>query len=74
MKIIITETQVALIRRLSELEHYLDIAIKELNEYIKSGSPGNKPNNFGVYERWVINKVEIESLKYLQPYKHSFCF
>ena len=58
MKIIITESQVALIRRLTELEHYLDIAIKELNEYIKSGSPGNKPNNFGVYERWVINKVE----------------
>ena len=58
MKIIITETQVALIRRLSELEHYLDIAIKELNEDIKSGSPGNKPDNFGVYERWVINKVE----------------
>ena len=58
MKIIITETQVALIRRLSELEHYLDIAIKELNEDIKSGSPGNKPDNFGVYERWVINRVE----------------
>ena len=58
MKIIITESQAALIRRLSELEHYLDIAIKELNEDIKSGSPGNKPDNFGVYERWVINRVE----------------
>jgi hypothetical protein len=36
MKIIITESQVALIRRLTELEHYLDITIKELNEDIKS--------------------------------------
>ena len=58
MKIIITESQVALIRRLSELEHYLDVAIKELNEDIKSGSPGNKPDNFGVYEGWVTNRIE----------------
>lgn len=60
MKYIITESQVALIRRLTELEHYLDIAIKELNDEIKGSifGPGNKPDNFGVYERWVINKVE----------------
>ena len=58
MKIIITESQVALIRRLSELEHYLDVAIKELNEDIKSGSPGNKPDNFGVYEGWLMNRTE----------------
>ena len=58
MKIIITESQVALIRRLSELEHYLDVAIKELNEDIKSGSPGNKPDNFGVYENWLINRIK----------------
>ena len=58
MKIIITESQAAFIRRLSELEHYLDIAIKELNEDIKSGGPGNKPDNFGVYEGWVINRTK----------------
>ena len=34
MKIIITESQAALIRRLSELDHYLDVAIKEINDEI----------------------------------------
>jgi hypothetical protein len=58
MKIIITESQMALIRRLSELEQILDTNIKELNDDIKGGGPGNKPDNFGVYERWVINRVE----------------
>ena len=58
MKIIITEDQVALIRRLSELERILDTNIKELNDDINDSGPGNKPDNFGVYERWVINKVE----------------
>ena len=58
MKIIITESQEALIRRLNELEHYLDIAIKELNEDIKIGGPGNKPDNFGVYEGWLMNRTE----------------
>jgi hypothetical protein len=56
MKIIITESQVALLRRLTELEHCLDIAIKELNEDIKDG-PRNKPDNFGVYEGWVMNRT-----------------
>jgi len=58
MKIIITESQMALIRRLSELEQILDTNIKELNDDIKGGGPGNRPDNFGVYERWVINRVE----------------
>ena len=58
MKIIITESQMALIRRLSELEQILDTNIKELNDDIKGGILGNKPDNFGVYERWVINRVE----------------
>ena len=58
MKIIITESQMALIRRLSELEQILDTNIKELNDDIKGGGSGNKPDNFGVYERWVINRVE----------------
>ena len=58
MKIIITESQVALIRRLSELEHYLDIAIKELNEDINEADGRNKPNNFGVYEGWVMSRTK----------------
>ena len=58
MKIIITESQVALLRRISELEQILDTVIIELNDDIKGGGPGNRPDNFGVYERWVINRVE----------------
>ena len=58
MKIIITEDQVALIRRLSELEQILDTNIKELNDDIKGGGPGNKPDNFGVYENWLINRIK----------------
>ena len=58
MKIIITEIQIALLRRLTELEQILDTSIKELNKDIMNSGPGNKPDNFGVYERWVINKVE----------------
>ena len=58
MKIILTESQVALIRRLSELEQILDTNIKELNDDIKGGGPGNKPDNFGVYENWLINRIK----------------
>jgi hypothetical protein len=48
----------ALLRRLSELEQILDTNIKELNDDIKGGGPGNRPDNFGVYERWLINRIE----------------
>jgi len=58
MKIIITESQAALIRRLSELDQILDTNIKELNDDIKGGGPGNKPVNFGVYENWLINRIK----------------
>ena len=58
MKIIITESQIALLRRLSELEQRLDSAIKELNKDIMNSGPGNKPDNFGVYEGWVMNRTE----------------
>ena len=34
------------------------VNIKELNDDIKGGGPGDRPDNFGVYERWVINRVE----------------
>jgi hypothetical protein len=58
MKIIITESQAALIRRLGELDQILDTNIKELNDDIKGGGPGNKPDNFGVYENWLINRIK----------------
>lgn len=64
MKIILTESQMALIRRLSELEQIIDTNIKELNDDIKGGGPGNRPDNFGVYERWVINRVENDFEEY----------
>ena len=60
MKIIITESQVSIIRRLTEIGQIIDDVISELNDDIKKGGPGNKPNNFGVYEGWVINRVKIE--------------
>ena len=58
MKIIITEIQIALLRRLTELEQILDTSIKELNKDIMNSGPGNKPDNFGVYEGWVTNRTE----------------
>ena len=60
MKIIITEDQVALLRRLTELEHYLDITIIKINDEIKGSifGPGNTPDNFGVYEGLVVNRTK----------------
>lgn len=58
MKIILTESQMVLIRRLSELEQILDTAIQELNKDIINSGPDNKPDNFGVYEGWVTNRTE----------------
>ena len=58
MKIIITESQIALLRRLTELEQILDTTIKELNKDIMNSGPGNKPDNFGVYEGWVVNRTK----------------
>jgi hypothetical protein len=58
MKIIITESQAALIRRLNELEEILDKIIKVLNDDINDSGPGYKPDNFGVYEGWVTNRTE----------------
>ena len=60
MKIIITESQVALLRRLTELEHYLDITIIKINDEIKGSifGPGNTPDNFGVYEGLVVNRTK----------------
>lgn len=48
----------ALLRRLTELEQILDAVIKELNKDIINSGPGNKPDNFGVYEGWVTNRIE----------------
>jgi len=60
MKIIITESQIALLRRLTELEQILDAVIKELNKDIINSGPGNKPDNFGVYENWLISRIKEE--------------
>ena len=58
MRIIITESQIALLRRLSELEQILDKIIKALNDDINDSGPGNTPDNFGVYEGWVVNRTK----------------
>lgn len=58
MKIMLTESQMSLLRRLYELEQIIDNVIQELNKDIMNSGPGNKPDNFGVYEGWVTNRIE----------------
>lgn len=73
MKVIITESQVRLVRRLNELGPIVDEVIERLNRDIKSGGPGNKPDNFGVYERWVANSVKLYSgYDYFRYTDHDF--
>jgi hypothetical protein len=57
MRIIITESQIDVLRRVYEIGELVDIVINDLNSDIKSGGPGNKPDNFGVYENWVTQRV-----------------
>jgi hypothetical protein len=66
MKILITEDQIKLLRRLTEIGQIIDEVIIELNNDIKKGGPGNKPDNFGVYENWLINRVRRE-FEYRNP-------
>lgn len=66
MKIIINEDQIKLLRRLTEIEQIIDEVIIELNNDIKKGGPGNKPDNFGVYESWLVNRVRRE-FEYRNP-------
>ena len=73
MKVIITESQVRLVRRLNELGPIVDEVIMDLYKVIKSGGPGNKPDNFGVYERWVANSVKLYSgYDYFKYSNHDF--
>jgi len=57
MNIIITENQISVLRRIYEIGEFVNYAIDSLNDDIKRGGPGNKPDNFGVYENWVIQRV-----------------
>ncbi len=57
MKIIITENQIALLRRTQELEEIINNSIKELNIDILRGTVVNRPDNFGVYENWLANRT-----------------
>jgi len=57
MKILITESQIQVLRRLYEINDLVDYVIHHLNNDIKRGGPGNKPGNFGVYENWVTQRV-----------------
>jgi len=57
MDILITENQVDVLRRLHEIGKIVDYVIDSLNDDIKLGGPGNKPDNFGVYENWVSQRV-----------------
>jgi hypothetical protein len=57
MNILITESQIEVLRRLYEISDLVDYVIHHLNNDIKRGGPGNKPDNFGVYENWVTQRV-----------------
>jgi len=51
MKIIITESQIQLLRRLQDIEKYVNYAIKTAKDLYK------KPKNFGIYESKIIGLV-----------------
>ena len=57
MKILITESQLEVLRRVDEISDLVDYVIHHLNNDIRSGGPGNRPDNFGVYENWVTQRV-----------------
>ena len=57
MKILITESQLEVLRRVHEISDLVDYVIHHLNNDIRSGGPGNKPDNFGVYENWVTQRL-----------------
>jgi len=57
MKILITETQLEVLRRVYEIDDLVDYVIHHINKDIRSSGPGNKPDNFGVYENWVTQRL-----------------
>lgn len=66
MKIIISESHIAILRRLTEIGQIIDEVITQINDYIKKEGSSAKPNNFGIYEGWVINRVRRE-FEYRNP-------
>ena len=52
MKIIFTESQIQLLRRLQDIEKYVNFAIKTAKDLYK------KPKNFGIYESIIIGLVK----------------
>jgi hypothetical protein len=59
MKILITETQLEVLRRVYEIDDLVDYVIHHINNDIRSSGPGNKPDNFGVYENWVTQRLSF---------------
>ena len=57
MDILITESQIEVLRRVHEISDLVDYVIHHLNKNIKNSGPGNKPDNFGIYENWVTLRV-----------------
>ena len=57
MKILITESQIEVLRRVYGISDLVDYVIHHINKDIRSGLPGNKPGNFGVYENWVTQRL-----------------
>ena len=57
MDILITESQIDVLRRVHEISDLVDIVIYHLNNNIKRGGSGNNPGNFGIYENWVTLRV-----------------
>lgn len=57
MKITITEAQLGLIRRTYELEEIVLRVIELINHLIKTHGSDIRPDNFGVYESWVVGRV-----------------
>ena len=57
MDILITESQIDVLRRVHEISDLVDYVIHHLNKNIKNSGPGNKPDNFGIYENWVTLRV-----------------
>ena len=66
MKILITESQIEVLRRVYGISDLVDYVIHHINNDIRSSGPGNKPDNFGVYENWVTQRLS-ESFRRRYP-------
>jgi hypothetical protein len=66
MKILITESQIEVLRRVYGISDLVDYVIHHINNDIRNSGPGNKPDNFGVYENWVTQRLS-ESFRRRYP-------